>query len=253
MTEDQSYDTGVAQTYGESENIPIRRYAEFPTFFNALGPIDGAHVLDLACGTGTYSRLLVRQGAADAVGVDASADMIDHARAQTTAQAIRYRVADVLAVPHLGEFDVVSGSFLLNYSQHRGQLDRMCQTIARHLRPGGRFAGVLPNPDYDYLRPLDRNYVASFGCPEGLTLGEPVPRDGAAFRFTLDLTTPLSIVQYYWSAKSYREALEGAGLRDVRLVPSAASEKGIEKFGEVYWKTWDNNPMYVVVLATRPA
>lgn len=48
----------------------------------------GATVLDLACGTGYYSRLLLDWGAARVVGVDVSEKMIDAAREQARAQSL---------------------------------------------------------------------------------------------------------------------------------------------------------------------
>ncbi|EXJ93512.1 hypothetical protein A1O1_01904 [Capronia coronata CBS 617.96] len=47
------------------------------------GDGDGVTVLDLACGTGYYSRLLLEWGAARVVGVDISEKMVDAAREQS--------------------------------------------------------------------------------------------------------------------------------------------------------------------------
>ena len=50
-----------------------------PTLLRVLGPVEGLHVLDLACGNGYLSRKLARSGAR-VTAVDASAAMIDEYR-----------------------------------------------------------------------------------------------------------------------------------------------------------------------------
>jgi hypothetical protein len=66
----QQYGAEAAEVYDESADWPVRRWAEFPTFLAALGPVTGEQVLDLACGTGIVTRLVAGQGAAHVLGVE---------------------------------------------------------------------------------------------------------------------------------------------------------------------------------------
>lgn len=82
------------------------------------GPVQGRHVLDLACGHGRYSRELARRGA-HVVGVDISHSLIAAAKAaeQEHPLGIRYLCADVSSPgPALedGMFDVVVCGFGLS-------------------------------------------------------------------------------------------------------------------------------------------
>ncbi len=52
------------------------------TFFNLLGNFKGKNILDLASGTGFYSRLLKKQGAAKVLGIDISETMVEVARTE---------------------------------------------------------------------------------------------------------------------------------------------------------------------------
>jgi 2-polyprenyl-3-methyl-5-hydroxy-6-metoxy-1,4-benzoquinol methylase len=49
--------------YGVAKANPIKRYAEEVTFLYLGGDLRGAAVLDLACGSGYYTRALKRRGA----------------------------------------------------------------------------------------------------------------------------------------------------------------------------------------------
>ena len=52
-----------------------------PTLFRVLGPVEGLHLLDLACGNGYIARKLARSGAR-VTAVDASAPIIKLAQAR---------------------------------------------------------------------------------------------------------------------------------------------------------------------------
>lgn len=77
-------------------------------------------------------------------------------------------------MPTLGKFDLVIGSFLLNYAPNRDRLAMMSERIAAHLAPDGRFIGSIPNSDYDPRRPLDTRYSVTYDLPDD-------PVDGQEF------------------------------------------------------------------------
>lgn len=251
--QDGQYGDTVADVYTESAEISSRKYAEFPTLLRQLGPVTGADVLDLACGTGIYSRMLAGDGAGRVVGVDRSAAMIEQARALTGPELpVEYKLGDAADMPDLGQFDVVSASFLLNYAETRQRLAALCDTITRHLRPGGRFAGTLPNSGYDWdpRRALDARYGATFP-PLAEFSSEPELRNGDILPLVLHLSTPLAIDQRHWTFGTYREALEDSGLREVTIVPWLPSREGIDRFGAEYWKPWTANPLASVVTGRK--
>ncbi len=99
-------------------------------------------VLDLACGTGTVSRLLVPRGYA-LTGVDLSAGMLDVARRRTAQSGllIVFHQQDAAELD-LGaaRFDAVICLFdSLNYILEPERLQSAFARICAHLRPGGTF------------------------------------------------------------------------------------------------------------------
>jgi 2-polyprenyl-3-methyl-5-hydroxy-6-metoxy-1,4-benzoquinol methylase len=111
-----------------------------------LGDVDRAHVLDLACGHGRIARELARRGAR-VDGVDVSEALLDIARAAEEEHrlGIAYRNSDVTASDALaGEtFDAVACNHGL---ADIDDLDGTIATVARVLRPGGRFVFSLLHP-----------------------------------------------------------------------------------------------------------
>ncbi|MFE3864847.1 class I SAM-dependent methyltransferase [Streptomyces goshikiensis] len=244
----------LAGSYGQTEETAIHKYVVAPTFLRELGPVDGARVLDLACGTGIFTRLLLSSGAHQVVGVDVSVPMIEAARGQQKAgdPRIEYRVDDVATMAPLGEFDVVTAVFLLNYAPDRRRLDAMCRTVAAHLRPGGRFAAVVPNPDFDFHSPDAGDSRSGRTTEFRETDGDRrAPQDGDILTLTLHLATQATIQNYYWSAQTYRQALQAARFKDVTFTPVQPSPEGIDLLGNDFWQPLMDNPPIVITTASR--
>jgi ubiquinone/menaquinone biosynthesis C-methylase UbiE len=101
------------------------------------------HVLDLACGPGTLSRLLAARVAPDGevVGVDLAEGMIELAR-EAAISNTRFEVMDIeeLAFPG-ASFDAATCGHGLQFVPH---LDRALGEARRVLRSGSRFAASIP-------------------------------------------------------------------------------------------------------------
>ncbi|KAI4188348.1 MAG: hypothetical protein LQ346_005325 [Caloplaca aetnensis] len=120
---------------------------------SAVSPfITGARVLDLACGSGFYTRHFIEWGAKSVVGVDISSAMLEQAsRGTSDASKVKFIEQDCSKAQLIdgGDFDLVFGAWLLNYAETREQLVEMFRLIAMNLRDGGRFVGVTPPPSND--------------------------------------------------------------------------------------------------------
>lgn len=92
----------------------------------------GERILDLGCGTGDIAATMAERGA-QVVGVDASAAMIEAARARFP--ALDFRVADAADLPFEAEFDAVFSHAVLHWVP---RADDAARGIARALKPGGR-------------------------------------------------------------------------------------------------------------------
>jgi len=120
-----------------------------PTFLRVVGDVRGRRVLDLACGNGYLSRRFARAGA-KVVAVDASARMVERARAREDREplGIEYHVADVVHLSMLGaaSFDLVACNMaLMDIEDAAGAI----REVARVLRSKGRFVASLAHPCFD--------------------------------------------------------------------------------------------------------
>ena len=106
-----------------------------------IEPLSGVRVLHLQCATGETSKQLADRGAR-VVGVDVADEAI--AIAREAVPEAEFVVADVHALPDLGEFDLVvtEGGVLVWLHD----LDRWAAGIARSLREGGRLLIAEEHP-----------------------------------------------------------------------------------------------------------
>ncbi|MFF1376587.1 class I SAM-dependent methyltransferase [Streptomyces sp. NPDC058308] len=228
----QQYD-GIGEAFEGFKALPLIRHGEVPSFLGMVGDVRGRTILDLACGTGFYSREFKRRGAADVLGVDISSEMIAVAREMERQEplGLRYEVGDVAALRAPERpFDIALGVQCLNYAEDVAALERMCRNIHRSLAPGGEFFVFAQNPDYRFDCPsLDRY---GFRCePTGEEL-EAGPR----VRVTALLDPePISILGVVPRRDVYEKCLRAAGFTELTWVPVEVSEAGIEEYGADFW------------------
>lgn len=231
----------IASQYRESKTLPFRQYVEWFSYRKMLGDIAGKSILDLACGEGFYSRRFKRAGARRVVGVDISASMIELAeeREHPEPLGIEYRVGNALSLGEIGRFDLVAASYLLNYARTKGQLLKMCQTIAANLKNHGRFVSINNNPDQPpetFATCRKYGFAKRLAGPleEGAVINYEFFRGGQKFK----------IDNFFLSRKTHEDAFKQVGFKTISWVKISVSPDGIQKFGRDHWQDFiDHQPI----------
>ena len=101
----------------------------------------GMTVLELGCGTGSFTRELARSGA-DVVAIDVSPELLEIAKANYSAPNVQYQIQNAyeLSYPDAA-FDSVVGSSVL----HHLEIGAALREIYRVLKPGGGISFTEPN------------------------------------------------------------------------------------------------------------
>ncbi|WP_321819273.1 MULTISPECIES: class I SAM-dependent methyltransferase [unclassified Burkholderia] len=103
-------------------------------------------ILDLGCGTGTFARRLAAAGH-DVVAIDPAPAMIDHARRQPGAGAVRWLACDLGGLPPGAPFDaVVMTGHAFQCLLTDAEIDATLCGARRVLADGGRFLFETRNP-----------------------------------------------------------------------------------------------------------
>jgi SAM-dependent methyltransferase len=101
----------------------------------------GMTVLELGCGTGTFTRELARSGA-DIIAIDVSPELLEIARANYSAPNVHYQTENAYALSYPdAAFDSVVGSSVL----HHLEVEEALRNIYRVLKPGGTIFFTEPN------------------------------------------------------------------------------------------------------------
>ena len=102
----------------------------------------GADWLDVGCGTGIFTSLVLEcSSPRNVVAVDPSTSQIEQACRSWAAERVRFEVADARALPYAdASFDVIASSLALNFIPDRKKaLSEFCRVARR----GGIVAGFV--------------------------------------------------------------------------------------------------------------
>lgn len=209
MNQPQSEYDSIAEAYKNSKQLSFRKYVEEYTLFAILGEIQGATVLDLACGEGFYTRKIKQAGAAKITGVDISAEMIQLAQKEERLRPVgcHYLHQNVAELALSASVDLVVAMYLLNYAQSKEELLRFVQVAYNHLRAGGRFVGCNDNVQ---MLPRGTISYAQYGLTKE-SAKDPQEGDPIIYTMTNEDGTQFSFNNFYLKAETYQWAFQEAG------------------------------------------
>ncbi len=182
---------GLAPTWDDHGEPDASR---LDRILDALGDVEGAHVLDIACGTGVLEPYLLGRGVGRVTGVDLSEGMLQVARARDLSEKVEFLVADATvaelpacdacivfnALPHFADPGALfanvaaslapEGVLVVAHDASRSQVDgyhggsatsvSLCLPPARELADAMRAAGLTPSAVID-----DEIYLVSARRP----------------------------------------------------------------------------------------
>ncbi|MBV6703011.1 class I SAM-dependent methyltransferase [Kitasatospora aureofaciens] len=234
----QLYDE-IGEAFEGFKTLPITRYAEVPGFLALVGDVNGRSILDLACGTGFYSREFKRRGASHVLGVDISGAMVTAAQALEDRDplGVHYEVGDIAELRTFEQrFDIAVAVQAFNYAEDIATIERMCRNIHRSLVDGAEFFVFAQNPDYRFDGPSLAKY--GFLCEPTGEESEIGPRE----RITALLDPPISFVATPPRREVYEKCLRAAGFNEVTWVPLEVSAAGVREYGKDFWDDYAANP-----------
>ncbi|WP_046775733.1 class I SAM-dependent methyltransferase [Streptomyces yangpuensis] len=238
MSAQQQYDE-IGEAYEGFKALPLEQYVVVPSFLALVGDVSGRSVLDLASGTGFYSREFRRRGAAEVLGIDISGEMIAVAQQleESDPLGVRYEVGDVADLRPIEQpFDVALAVQLLNYAEDIATTERMCRALHRSLKPGGELFLLNQSPDFRFDGPTPERY----GFRSELTGAQG--ETGPQVRTTALLDPPVSFTANLPRREVYERCLGAAGFRELTWVPLTVSEAGEREFDADFWSDFHANP-----------
>ena len=98
--------------------------------------------LDVGCGTGALTQVVLERGApARVTSIDSSAGYVDYARARTADERVEFRIGDARSLPFDdAAFDVAVSGLVLNFVPDK---EKALAEIGRTVRPGGAVAAYV--------------------------------------------------------------------------------------------------------------
>ncbi|MBT4651705.1 class I SAM-dependent methyltransferase [Candidatus Woesearchaeota archaeon] len=219
----------IAEAYNQMRGR-IKSYVNTPTLVHVVGNIQGKEVLDAGCGAGYFTRVLAEQNPKKIIGADVSEKMIALARRDSS--NIEFFVSNVFDLDLGKQFDVVTSTYLLNYSETEQELGAMCSILSSHLKDGGRLAGITLNPDFKPMK--------EFQYSRKFSNGKDSFEDGDKVLCELKGDMPFNFTCFYWSKEVYESCFRKAGFSKVQWVEPIISPEGLA-LGPDHWYNFLEN------------
>jgi SAM-dependent methyltransferase len=138
--------TEVARSFDDGDAyerfMGVWSLAAGTTFLDWLRAPRGARWLDVGCGTGVFTELVLnRCFPATVVAVDPSSAQLEFARRKPATKGADFRVADAQALPFAdASFNVIASALVINFIPDR---PRAIAEMCRVCRPGGIVGGYV--------------------------------------------------------------------------------------------------------------
>jgi SAM-dependent methyltransferase len=167
MLRDTAYHGDLGEAFAaHAETSSYNAYIDRPAMLALAGDVAGLHVLDIGCGPGHYAAALAERGAT-VVGIDGSAELLEHARVRTggtivggasesvTSGALgdhpvalrRHDLETPLGFATDAAFDLAVCALVIHHVHNR---DALLSEVFRVLRPGGTFLVSTTHPATDW-------------------------------------------------------------------------------------------------------
>ena len=180
-------------------------------FLDWLGLPKGLKLLDVGCGNGAFTEVLINRTApAEVTGIDPSEGQLAYARTRPGVKSAQFRTADAQALPFAdGSFDAATMALVIVFVSDPA---KAVSEMARVVRPGGCVATYM------------------WDIPAGGLPLEPIHK--AMKSMGVDSPNPPGFANS--SRDAMRALWEQAGLRSVgsRVIPITVTYSGFDDFWE---------------------
>lgn len=175
-----------------------------------------ARWLDVGCGTGAFTQLVLSRAAPAAiVGIDPAPAQVEHARRRVTAPQVNFRVGSATDLPFAaGDFDVVVSALAIHFFPDRPQAFR---EMLRVTRAGGILAGYtwrksatildapygpLARAVIDVAGHVESSPVVAEAMPDGLRAAVTAEGYGDVEVTTLEAVQTFRDFEDYWTSQT---------------------------------------------------
>lgn len=230
-----------------NESIHMEHLAK-ASLLKLIGNLKDKTLIDYACGSGYHTQIFA-QKAQKVVGIDISELMIQVAKKRPSLSNTEFHVRNCEEILNLGEYDVVSAVYLLNYAKTKEMLKNFLTSMYNSLKPKGICCGITHN---SFMTADEFHYHLKYD----MRFGAPDPTFNENNDITLDFLdhkTKESVLQirfYYLEPSVIEETFKEVGFVNFKWIHFTLNEEQ-NKYKE-FLIDYLNHPESILYYAEKP-
>lgn len=192
-------------------------------------------VLDLACGSGTFTRNLASWGA-KVIGLDFSKILIEIASKENP--SIKFCVGDARKIPFKNlQFDIISSSLMVHYVKN---IKLLFNEVSRILKKRGLFIFSIHHPISEILKKIEINGKRVF-------LLMPYFHKN---KYTWNMIKGMEMISYHHTFENIINSLNDAGFVIERLLEPNPPKRS-EKYNKKSYDRTSKYPSFCIIKARK--
>ncbi|MGB0893143.1 MAG: class I SAM-dependent methyltransferase [Parashewanella sp.] len=235
-----------ANDYDNANLLPFRIYAEFPTFLNLIGDLTSKSVLDIACGTGVITRLLLNSQPKSVQAIDINDSMLSIAKKHlSTSSNVDFIHGDFCTYSFEYKFDLAVSAFGMNEMNCVEELNAFVEALSKCIEIGGKVCIEFDNAKECIHYQWDRFGVCNYQLLEnrGNTLD---------YQLTLKVNdTNITLRCTYFSEQILQQIFSDNGFSNIVFHDLRLPESAILAMGKDYWNQFDQCSLTRFLVATK--
>ena len=229
--------------WSRSEPSIVSDFTGRPSTLEMCGDIEGKNVLDLGCGEGYCSRILVTKKPAKITGVDISEEMIKRALERESSEklGISYFCEDAAKYEfEKNTYDLILGMFIFNYVPIN-VMRAILANVHSSLKEGGEMVFAVPHPSFAFIRKkneppfyFDRGEYNYFNAKDVELEGRIWRRSGEA----------LNVRSFHKTFEDYVSAVNDAGFSKIVQMKELYVTDDILNIDKDFFQGLDGIPLH---------
>ncbi len=213
-----------------------------PPVVELCGNVNGKRILDLGCGEGYVSRILLKGKPKTIDAIDISYEMINEAKKQNHENKVSFKTGSAVSLKFKQNyFDIVVCVFLYNYLSI-SDMKKSFKEVYRVLKKGGLFIFCVPHPSLPFMKRKNKKGFHFDFKDKGYFSARDIFAEGSIERID---KIKLPVQMNHKLFEDYFDTLVLSGFKKIPKIKELTIKKEHIKKNKTFFKRFEQLPLHL--------